>query len=57
MELLCEIKQGPQDVANLIEATGYSLAHISWQLGHLQRARLVRCEHDEVRTIWSTVDN
>ena len=41
------------DVADLIEATGFSQSHISRQLGQLQRAGLVRCERDGVRTIWS----
>ena len=53
LQLLCELKQGPQDVAALIEATGFSQSHISRQLGQLQRAGLVRCERDGVRTIWS----
>jgi|UniRef100_UPI004047924D DNA-binding transcriptional ArsR family regulator len=57
LRLLCELKQGPQDVAALIEATGYSQSHISRQLGHLQRAGLVRCERDGVRTIWSAADD
>jgi DNA-binding transcriptional ArsR family regulator len=42
------------DVAGLIEATGFSQSHISRQLGQLQRAGLVNCERDGVRTIWST---
>ena len=41
------------DVAALIEATGFSQSHISRQLGQLQRAGLVHCERDGVRTIWS----
>lgn len=57
LRLLCELRQGPQDVAALIEATGYSQSHISRQLGHLQRAALVRCERDGVRTIWSADDD
>ncbi|MFQ6538194.1 MULTISPECIES: ArsR/SmtB family transcription factor [Aphanothece] len=52
LQLLCQLKQGPMDVAALIEATGFSQSHISRQLGQLQRAGLVRCERDGVRTIW-----
>ena len=53
LQLLCQLKHGPLDVASLIEATGFSQSHISRQLGQLQRAGLVRCERDGVRTIWS----
>ncbi|WP_411870779.1 ArsR/SmtB family transcription factor [Vulcanococcus limneticus] len=53
LQLLCQLKQGPLDVAGLIEATGFSQSHISRQLGMLQRAGLVRCERDGVRTIWT----
>jgi DNA-binding transcriptional ArsR family regulator len=53
LQLLCQIKQGAIDVAGLIEATGFSQSHISRQLGQLQRAGLVTCERDGVRTIWS----
>ena len=53
LRLLCQLKQGPMDVASLIEATGFSQSHISRQLGQLQRAGLVSCERDGVRTIWS----
>jgi len=52
LQLLCHLKQGPIDVASLIEATGFSQSHISRQLGQLQRAGLVRCERDGARTIW-----
>jgi DNA-binding transcriptional ArsR family regulator len=52
LQLLCQLKQGSMDVASLIEATGFSQSHISRQLGQLQRAGLVRCERDGVRTIW-----
>jgi DNA-binding transcriptional ArsR family regulator len=52
LQLLCQLKQGPMDVAALIETTGFSQSHISRQLGQLQRAGLVRCERDGVRTIW-----
>ena len=37
-------------VAALIEASGFSQSPISRQLGQLQRAGLVRCERDGVRT-------
>jgi DNA-binding transcriptional ArsR family regulator len=53
LQLLCQLKQGPIDVAGLIDATGFSQSHISRQLGQLQRAGLVSCERDGVRTIWS----
>lgn len=53
LQLLCQLKQGPMDVAALLEVTGFSQSHISRQLGQLQRAGLVRCERDGVRTIWS----
>jgi DNA-binding transcriptional ArsR family regulator len=52
LQLLCHLKQGPTDVATLIEATGFSQSHISRQLGQLQRAGLVRCDRDGSRTIW-----
>lgn len=52
LQLLCHLKQGPTDVATLIEATGFSQSHISRQLGQLQRAGLVRCDRDGARTIW-----
>ena len=49
LRLLCLLKQGPRDVATMIDATGFSQSHISRQLGQLQRAGLVRCERDGVR--------
>ena len=52
LQLLCYLRQGPIDVASLMEVTGFSQSHISRQLGQLQRAGLVRCERDGVRTIW-----
>ena len=52
LQLLCQLRQGPMDVASLMAATGFSQSHISRQLGQLQRADLVRCERDGVRTIW-----
>jgi len=52
LQLLCHLRQGPTDVAALIEATGFSQSHISRQLGQLQRAGLVRCERDGARTLW-----
>ena len=52
LQLLCHLRQGPMDVSSLIAATGFSQSHISRQLGQLQRAALVRCERDGVRTIW-----
>ena len=54
LQLLCYFKQGPIDVASLIEATGFSQSHISRQLGQLQRAGLMLCERDGARTIWQT---
>jgi len=53
LQLLCQLKRGAIDVAGLIEATGFSQSPISRQLGQLQRAGLVTCERDGVRTIWS----
>ena len=52
LQLLCHLKQGPMDVASLIDATGFSQSHISRQLGQLQRAGLVSCERDGVRMIY-----
>jgi DNA-binding transcriptional ArsR family regulator len=52
LRLLCLLRDGPADVAALIAATGFSQSHVSRQLGQLQRAGLVRCERDGVRTIW-----
>jgi DNA-binding transcriptional ArsR family regulator len=52
LQLLCQLRHGPTDVASLISATGFSQSHISRQLGQLQRAGLVRCERDGARTIW-----
>jgi DNA-binding transcriptional ArsR family regulator len=49
LQLLCLLKQGPMDVASLIEATGFSQSHISRQLNQLQRAGLVRGEREGVR--------
>ena len=56
LQLLCELKQGPCDVASLIESTGFSQSHISRQLGQLQRAGLVSCERDGVRLIYKADD-
>jgi DNA-binding transcriptional ArsR family regulator len=49
LRLLCLLKQGPRDVATLIEATGFSQSHISRQLSQLQRAGLVRCQREGIR--------
>lgn len=57
LQLLCQLKLGPMDVAGLIEATGFSQSHISRQLGQLQRAGLVSYQRDGVRTIWSADDD
>ncbi|MFM1811409.1 MAG: hypothetical protein RLZZ336_347 [Cyanobacteriota bacterium] len=56
LQLLCELKQGPRDVASLIESTGFSQSHISRQLGQLQRAGLVHCQREGVRLIYSADD-
>ena len=53
LQLICQLRAGPMDVAALIGATGFSQSHISRQLGQLQRAGLVHCERDGVRTIWT----
>ncbi|MFM8258779.1 MAG: ArsR/SmtB family transcription factor [Vulcanococcus sp.] len=52
LQLLCLLRGAPKDVAALIEATGFSQSHISRQLGSLQRAGLVQCTREGVRTIW-----
>ncbi len=52
LRLLCLLKQGPRDVATMIETTGFSQSHISRQLSQLQRAGLVRCERDGVRLLY-----
>ena len=52
LQLLCELRQGPRDVATLIESTGFSQSHISRQLGQLQRAGLVTSERDGVRLLY-----
>ncbi len=56
LQLLCLLKQGPLDVAALIEATGFSQSHISRQLGQLQRAGLVSCRREGVRMIYAADD-
>jgi DNA-binding transcriptional ArsR family regulator len=56
LQLLCHLKQGPMDVASLIEATGFSQSHISRQLGQLLRAGLVNYERDGVRLIYRADD-
>ncbi|MBM5797672.1 MAG: helix-turn-helix transcriptional regulator [Cyanobacteria bacterium M_surface_7_m2_040] len=56
LQLLCELKQGPRDVASLIDATGFSQSHISRQLGQLQRAGLISCQRDGVRLIYRADD-
>ena len=50
---------GAQDfwIRTLAKPNGKCDAIGSDQLGHLQRAGLVRCEHDGVRTIWSADDD
>ena len=52
LQLLCQLRQGPIDVASLIQATGFSQSHISRQLGQLQRAGLVTSERDGVRLLY-----
>jgi DNA-binding transcriptional ArsR family regulator len=56
LQLLCHLKQGPMDVASLMEATGFSQSHISRQLSQLLRAGLVSCERDGVRLIYRADD-
>ena len=53
LQLLCLLRQSPQDVAGLIESTGFSQSHISRQLSQLQRAGLVHAQRDGVRLIYS----
>ena len=50
LQLLCQLRKRPMDVAALIEASGFSQSQNSRQLGQLQRAGLGRCERDGVRT-------
>lgn len=57
LRLLCELKQGPSDVASLMKITGFSQSHISRQLGQLQRAGLVSCERDGVRMVYRADDD
>lgn len=52
LQLLCQLRQGPVDVASLIQATGFSQSHISRQLGQLQRAGLVTSKRDGVRLLY-----
>jgi DNA-binding transcriptional ArsR family regulator len=52
LQLLCHLRQGPADVASLIEATGFSQSHISRQLSQLQRAGLLTCDRDGVRLVY-----
>jgi DNA-binding transcriptional ArsR family regulator len=54
--LLCQLKQGPMDVASLMEATGFSQSHISRQLGQLLKAGLVSCEREGVRLTYRADD-
>jgi DNA-binding transcriptional ArsR family regulator len=56
LQLLCRLRSGAADVNTLIEATGFSQSHISRQLGHLQRAGLVRGRRDGVRLIYEVAD-
>jgi DNA-binding transcriptional ArsR family regulator len=56
LQLLCQLRQGPMDVASLIAATGFSQSHISRQLSQLQRAGLVSGERDGVRLIYRADD-
>lgn len=56
LQLLCLLRQGPMDVAALIEATGFSQSHISRQLSQLQRAALVRCERQGVKLVYFADD-
>jgi DNA-binding transcriptional ArsR family regulator len=55
LQLLCQLEQGPKDVASLIKATHLSQSHSSRQLGQLQRAGLQRCTREGARTIWQVV--
>ena len=56
LQLLCQLRQGPSDVASLMQATGFSQSHISRQLGQLLRAGLVSCEREGVRLIYRADD-
>lgn len=52
LQLLCLLRQGPMDVAALIEATGFSQSHLSRQLSQLEQAGLLRGERRGARTLW-----
>jgi DNA-binding transcriptional ArsR family regulator len=52
LQLLCLLRESPQDVASLIQTTGFSQSHISRQLGQLQRAGLVTSERDGTRLLY-----
>lgn len=56
LRLLCQLKQGPMDVASLMQTTGFSQSHISRQLGQLLKAGLVSCEREGVRLIYRADD-
>ncbi|MEO1004063.1 MAG: metalloregulator ArsR/SmtB family transcription factor [Cyanobacteria bacterium J06638_7] len=56
LQLLCQLRQGPMDVAALIDITGFSQSHISRQLGQLQRAGLVNCRREGVRLTYVADD-
>lgn len=56
LQLLCELRQGPRDVASLIASTGFSQSHISRQLGQLQRAGLISADRDGVRLLYQVND-
>ncbi|MFW6730840.1 MAG: ArsR/SmtB family transcription factor [Synechococcus sp.] len=52
LQLLCQLRADPLDVASLIKSTGLSQSHISRQLGQLQRAGLVTAQRDGGRLLY-----
>ena len=56
LRLICEIRNGANDVATLIERTGFSQSHLSRQLGQLTKAGLVQMEKDGTRALYSATD-
>ena len=56
LQLLCELKDGPCDVASLMDRTGFSQSHISRQLAQLQRAGLISSERDGARLTYRADD-
>jgi DNA-binding transcriptional ArsR family regulator len=56
LRLMCEIRNGSNDVATLMERTCFSQSHLSRQLGQLQKAGLVQVERDGNRSLYTATD-